>query len=121
MHSRDGAHLLDILNAATLVTEFVKSRHRSDLETDMLLRSAVLYQVAVIGEATKRLSREFREAHAEAPWRQIAGMRDVLIHGYDIVDLDTVWHVVSQSVPELLRLVEPLVPPETGPNASVPS
>jgi hypothetical protein len=55
---------------------------------DYKTQSAVLYQMVVIGEAVKRLSHEFREHHQEIPWALIAGMRDHLIHGYDVVDWD---------------------------------
>lgn len=72
--------------------------------------SAILYQIAVIGEATKRLSQEFRQQHPEIPWRDIAGMRDVLLHKYDQVDFDVIWDVVQSKLPELLTLLEPLLP-----------
>lgn len=72
--------------------------------------SAILYQIAVIGEATKRLSQEFRQQHSEIPWRELAGMRDVLIHKYDQVDFDVIWDVVQSKLPELLTLLIPLLP-----------
>jgi len=64
----------------------------------------------VIGEAVKRLSQDFRTRHPEIPWTLIAGMRDKLIHGYDIVDLDEVWKTADADVPDLLSLLEPLLP-----------
>jgi uncharacterized protein with HEPN domain len=45
----------------------------------------------------------FRDAVPEVPWKRIAGMRDVLIHAYDVVDLDEVWQTASQEVPDLRR------------------
>ena len=50
--------------------------------------------------------------HPEIPWTLIAGMRDKLIHGYDIVDLDEVWKTANADVPDLLSLLEPLLPKE---------
>ena len=79
---------------------------------DSKTQSAVLYQVAVIGEATKRLSRSYRVAHPQVPWREMAGMRDVLIHDYDSVDAGEVWRVTQRDIPVLLSLIEPLLPPE---------
>jgi uncharacterized protein with HEPN domain len=55
-----------------------------------------------MGEATKRLSPEFRKNHPEIPWRQMAGMRDILIHNYDDLDLDTVWNVATKSIAPLI-------------------
>ena len=57
---------------------------------DIKTQSAILHQLMVIGEAVKRLSQDFRTRYPELPWELIAGMRDKLIHGYDIVDLDEV-------------------------------
>jgi uncharacterized protein with HEPN domain len=70
----------------------------------------ILYQITIIGEATKRLSLAMRQQHPEIPWRVIAGMRDVIVHEYDQVDLDVVWDVVQNKLPELLTLLQPLLP-----------
>lgn len=80
--------------------------------------SAILYQIAVIGETTKPLSQEFREQHPEIPWRNIAGMRDVLIHKYDQVDFDVIGDVVQNKLPELLALIEPLLPSSENSSSS---
>ena len=64
----------------------------------------------MVGEAVKRLSPEFRAAHLEVPWRLIAGTRDKLIHFYEGVDLEEVWKMVTSDLPELIRLIEPMVP-----------
>lgn len=65
------------------------------------LRRAFVRALEVIGEATKKLPREFRDAHPEVQWRAMAGMRDRLIHGYFGVDYDLVWDVVRKKIPEL--------------------
>ena len=69
-------------------------------------------QLEIIGEATKRLREAFRASHPTIPWRQMAGMRDILIHNYDDVDLDEVWNVATIYIPELIQQIEPFVPPE---------
>lgn len=63
----------------------------------------------IIGEATKRVSTEFRASHPEIPWKEMAGMRDVLIHDYRDVDIPNVWTAVTESIPALLEALEPLL------------
>ncbi|MFB2983637.1 DUF86 domain-containing protein [Microseira sp. BLCC-F43] len=107
---RDNESLIDIERAVTRILRYTDNISRAELEANDEKVSAILYQIAVIGEATKRLSQEFRQQHPEIPWRDIAGMRDVLIHKYDQVDFDVIWDVVQSRLPELLTLLEPLLP-----------
>ena len=112
MLPRDLSSVADILVAARLVQMFVVGADRDTFETDLMRQSAVMRQLEIIGDATKRLSEAFRGSHPEIPWRQMAEMRDILIHDYDDVDLDEVWNVATISIPELIQQIEPLVPPE---------
>lgn len=109
MPSRDQSYLLDIFKAAQLVEVFINGLDRDEFEADLKTQSAVIRQLEIIGEATKRLTVEFRAEHTEIPWRQMAGMRDILIHAYDHVDLNAVWNVSQRSVPDLLTKIEPLL------------
>jgi len=109
MH-RDEAVLLDIARAARLVLEFKQGLDKAAFLQDIKTQSSVLHQLMVMGEAVKRLSEDFRICHPEIPWGLIAGMRDKLIHGYDIVDLDEVWKTADREVPDLLSSLESLLP-----------
>ena len=111
MH-RDETTLLDIATAARLVVEFTAGMDRAAFLDDIKTQSSVLHQLMVLGEAVKRLSDGFRARHPEIPWMLMAGMRDKLIHGYDIVDLEEVWKTASRDVPDLLRWLDPRLPKE---------
>jgi uncharacterized protein with HEPN domain len=108
--SRDDATLLDIARAAHLILEFKQGMNKPEFLQDIKTQSSILHQLMVMGEAAKRLSREYCTNHPEIPWALVAGMRDKLIHGYDIVDLDEVWKTANTDVPELLSLLQPLLP-----------
>jgi uncharacterized protein with HEPN domain len=82
---------------------------QSELEINDEKLSAILYQITIIGEATKRLSVIFRQQHPEIPWREMAGMRDVIVHKYDQLDLDVVWDIVENKLTELLKAIAPLL------------
>jgi uncharacterized protein with HEPN domain len=107
---RDNESLIDIERAARRILRYTDNISRAELEMNDEKLSAILYQIAIIGEATKRLSQDFRQQHPEIPWREIAGMRDMLIHKYDQVDFDVIWDVVQNKLPELLTQLEPILP-----------
>lgn len=74
----------------------------------MLYQNALIRSIEIMGEAAKRLSPEFRESHPEIPLSEMARARDKMIHGYDEIDLDILWYILSEDVPamyeDLLRL-----------------
>ncbi len=105
---RDDIVRKDILNAANLILDFVDGFNKETFVDDWKTRSAVLYQLTVVGEAVKRLSKEFRAQHTHIPWSLIAGMRDHLVHGYDLVDWDEVWQTANKDIPDLLKKIEQL-------------
>lgn len=102
--------LLDIVHAARLIIRFAENMTFEEFVDDERTQSAALYQILVIGEAVKRLSSEFRAQHPHIPWKLIAGMRDRLIHGYDVIDWVEVWNTVRRDIPDLLREIEALLP-----------
>lgn len=107
--SRDNAIILDILKAAKLAIEFLGNANQNEFNRDSKTQSAILHQLLLIGEAVKRLSEKFRDQYHSVPWKKIAGMRDVLIHQYDDVDLDEVWRTVRNELPGLIAQLDPLV------------
>ena len=95
-----------------MVLEFKEGMDKDAFLDDVKTQSAVLHQWMVMGEAVRWLSEDFRSQCPEIPWSLIAGMRDQLIHGYDVVDLDEVWRTATSDVPNLLVWLEPRLPQE---------
>ena len=111
-HHRDSSALVDIYNAAKKVQAFSAGFDRKAFFADDRTQSAVQHQLMIIGEAVKRLSPTFRKEHPEIRWTPMAGMRDILIHAYDTVDLDEVWRTVTVDIPGLIASLIPLLPQE---------
>lgn len=92
--SRDQEALIDIIEAIKLILQYAETVDFDALAANTEKQDAILRRIMIIGEATKRLSKDFRAQHPTIPWKEIAGMRDVITHNYDEVDLDEVWAVV---------------------------
>ncbi len=101
--------LQDVLEAAANVADFVGAMTRDEFAADKKTLHAVVRNLEVIGEAVKRVPPEVRDAHAHIPWQRIAGLRDILIHQYFAIDVDIVWDIVQNKVPELRRQIEALL------------
>jgi uncharacterized protein with HEPN domain len=108
--NRDLSYLLDIYQYGQDVVEFVQNMDEARFETDVITQRAVIYSIAVMGEATKKLSTEFRAQHPQIPWKEMAGMRDKCVHDYRQINVRRVWQIIQTSIPELLEALEPLLP-----------
>lgn len=104
MIERDLLFLEHIRDAIERIERFT-SDGRAAFMADDKTQSAVMRQLEIIGEATKRLSEEFRKVHPDLPWREMAATRDRLVHGYFTVKLDIVWNVVEMDLPQVKRYV----------------
>ena len=80
----------------------VAGKGRADLDASRILSLAIVRLLEIVGEAAARVPADVRQAHPKIPWSQIIGMRNRLIHGYDQVDLDVVWAVVTSDLPALV-------------------
>ncbi|PNW39886.1 UNVERIFIED_CONTAM: hypothetical protein BEN50_01730 [Euhalothece sp. KZN 001] len=98
---KDIESLIDIQQAGERVLKFSKHITYRELEANDEKVSAILYQITIIGEATKRLSPEFCQQHPEIPWRNLAAMRNIIVHEYDQVDFEVVWDVIQDKIPKL--------------------
>lgn len=109
MPASDKVRIRHILDAAREAVAFAQGRSRSDLDTDPMLRLALVRLLEVIGEAARGVSTSFPQAHPEIAWREMAGMLDRVIHGYFDVNLDVVWETIVQDLPTLITLMEKIV------------
>jgi len=100
--SRDKAHLHDIVESFERAMGYLGRLTAPELAADQEKQDAIIRRIEIVGEATKRLSPAIRSANPQVPWRDMAGMRDILIHGYDRVDVVRVHSTVTTRMPLLL-------------------
>jgi uncharacterized protein with HEPN domain len=112
---RDDAYLLDMLLAARKVQNFTQAVSWEQFQGDELTQNAVMRQIQIIGEAARKVSSQYQREHPEISWQAIIGMRHRLVHEYFRIIPERVWDVVEKDIPELIRLIEPLVPPDESP------
>jgi uncharacterized protein with HEPN domain len=105
----DRAFLLHIRDALREVREFVQGTDYEGFLEDRMMQNAVMRSFEVVGEAARRVSPEFREAHPEVPWRLMGDFRNKLIHGYFALDLEVIWKTATEDAPSLLDQIEGLV------------
>lgn len=94
-----------ILDSIKLIEEYVKDRNKSDFLKSTQLQDSVIRRVEIIGEAVKNLPNDVKETHTNIPWKNITGMRDILIHQYFGVDLSLTWKVIEEDLPELKKQI----------------
>ncbi len=90
-----------ILNSIEKIESFSKDLTKKELSVDDLHQSAIIRKIEVIGEAVKNIPLSFRNKYPDIPWKDIAGMRDKLMHHYFGVNIDTVWKVIKDDLPKL--------------------
>ncbi len=101
----DRVYLLHVQDAIHRIQSYVTGG-RQGFHSDTKTQDAVVRNLEVIGEAVKQLSQATRDAHPSVPWKQIAGMRDKMIHEYFGVNLDLVWDAVVRDLPKLLAEID---------------
>ena len=102
----DLVRMRHMLDAATEAVALSRGKGPGALARDRVLSLALVRLLEVVGEAAGRVSDDTREAHPEVPWSQIVGLRNRLIHGYDSVDLEILWRILSDDLPRLIEALE---------------
>ena len=104
--SRDARLFLDdMITACEKIRRYVAERPREAFERDEQAFDAVLKNLEIIGEASKRLPGALKDRHPEIRWREIAGLRDIVVHECFGLDRDIVWDVIANRVPDLLTRI----------------
>jgi uncharacterized protein with HEPN domain len=98
-------YLADIREAILKIEDYTKGCSEESFCNNTQLQDAVLRRLEVMGEAVKHIPKKIRNEHPEIPWKQIAGMRDVLIHEYFGVNLKRVFKVVRKNIPDLKKKI----------------
>jgi uncharacterized protein with HEPN domain len=96
-------HMLDHAREAVAMA---RGSARGDLDTDRRLNLALVRLLEIVGEAAAHVPPEERVLHPDIPWPEIVGLRNRLIHGYDSVDFDILWQIVTEDLPQLIAALE---------------
>ncbi len=105
----DTVYLSDILEAARRIATYVSGLTYEIFRADTKTQDAVIRNLGIIGEATKKISSEFRATHPDIPWRSMAGMRDRLVHDYFGVNLEIVWQIAAVDLPGIASRIQALL------------
>ena len=105
MQRDDSVYLKHVRDAILKVQSYTQKISAASFKKDTLVQDAVIRQIEIIGEATKRVSEKIRSDNNEVPWDDITGMRDKLIHDYFGVDIEKVWLTVQNDIPVLKKQI----------------
>ena len=94
-------YLKDILAAIESIEDFIAGMDLDTFQIDDKTTSAVMRKLEIIGEAVKQIPDEIRQKHSQVPWKEMAGMRDKLIHFYFGVDYHLVWKTITERLPQV--------------------
>jgi len=111
MKPDDAVRIHHMIDAGKTAQSFVVGRQRDDIDTDEMLRFALLQAVQIIGEAASKVSLETRAATPTVPWADIIFMRNRLVHAYFDIDHNILWRTVTEEITDLLPKLLPLLPP----------
>ena len=102
----DRISLRDMLSHAREAVEILGDTTQEKLGSNRVLQLALTRLVEIVGEAANRVSPGARQERPEVPWPQIIGMRNRLVHGYDVIDLELLWDTVLTDLPPLIESLE---------------
>ncbi|MEE8329346.1 MAG: DUF86 domain-containing protein [Thermodesulfovibrionia bacterium] len=102
-------YLKDILDAFESIEKFVEDMSFEKFKEDDKTTSAVIRKFEIIGEATKQIPDEIKQKYSKVPWKEMAGMRDRLIHFYFGVDYNLVWATIKNRTPQVKSMIKEII------------
>ena len=102
----DSISLQHMLDHAREAVKMIAGKKRGELGVERMLELSLVRLIEIVGEAAARVSLEGRTRYPSIPWREVIGMRNRLVHGYDSVDLDVLWDPVELDLPPLIDELE---------------
>ncbi|OGF64840.1 hypothetical protein A2Z53_02505 [Candidatus Giovannonibacteria bacterium RIFCSPHIGHO2_02_42_15] len=101
--------LEDILESIIRIEKYVKGKTKKEFLDNYEKQDAIIKRLEIIGEAVKNISPEIKKKHPEIPWKDMAGMRDILVHEYFGVIMDRVWDTAKNDIPKLKKQIKELL------------
>lgn len=106
MKKDDTVYLQHILDAIRRIESYTRGVTKEKYMQDGLLQDGVVRQLEIIGEASNKISEEFKEKHSVIPWGQIIGLRNKIVHAYFDINLEVTWDIAEEDIPELKTQIE---------------
>lgn len=100
-----GIYLEDIIESITLIEKYARNAGKKGFDNNIQVQDAIIRRLEIIGEAVKNIPQKFKDTHTTIQWKQIAGMRDVLIHEYSTVNIERVWETIKNDFPEFKKQI----------------
>jgi uncharacterized protein with HEPN domain len=98
-----------ILESIELIENYSRDLTAEQFQVDIAMQDAIIRRLEIIGEAVKNLPAPFKAKYPDIPWKQMAGMRDILIHEYFEIDLNLTWTVVKQALPPVKEKLQAIL------------
>lgn len=105
---RDEDYLDHIIESIDKIESYLEEYKKAGFYESTMVQDAVIRNLEIVGEAVSQMSQVYKDLHSHIPWRQISGMRNRLIHGYNSINMDIVWSTTEKVLPEFKKQISNL-------------
>lgn len=109
MSKSDLIYIYHIRDSINKILEYTLGTDVNSFSLNSMMQDAIIRQIEIIGEASSKLSKTFRDSNSQIPWKNIIGMRNKLIHDYFGVDVMAIWETVVNDIPSLKKNIEEIL------------